>query len=189
MPVAFDAAGSVLAPRDDLRDELLGVVAHAQQLAAELAVLSVQPMPGKERRGMPAEPEFTREERGVERTELHHFSRFSPQLVDASMQLRMLAGLVNGADPTRGAQGGGWLLSDRPWIEELPANVLSQVLLEAKAKGHPGKWVQCYSKRDDLLLLAIHGILVQARHREREPICGLLSARPHLSSGDRKSVV
>ena len=57
-----------------------------EQESAEVEMVSKLPVPGKGREGMPATPQLTEEERGVERTELHHFSRFGPQHVDASMQ-------------------------------------------------------------------------------------------------------
>ena len=51
--------------------------------AVERTVLGSLPYPGKERKGMPAEDAaLTEEERGAERTELHHFSKFAPPQVN-----------------------------------------------------------------------------------------------------------
>ena len=53
--------------------------------AIERKILGLLPYPGKGRRGMPSEDAaLSAEERGAERTELHHFSQFAPPQVSQS---------------------------------------------------------------------------------------------------------
>ena len=138
--------------------------ARAAQAAAEAALYAGLPLPGKARREMPAAPSLTTEERGVERTELHHYSKFSPPLIDASMQLRTAAAAVNAADAHRGtADGTGWLLSDRLWSEELTPEVLAQVLTAARASSLRPLELAAYHARDELLLLALHKPVPESR--------------------------
>ena len=95
---------------------------------AEAGLFAALPMPGKGRQGMPYEPTLSKEERGVERTELHHYSKFAPPVLDASMQLRTISHAINAADPARGAKDEtGWQLCDRLWTEELSAALMAQV--------------------------------------------------------------
>lgn len=135
----------------------------AKALEREKALLSGLPVPGKGRNGIPAEPALSADERGVERTELHHFSKFSPAQVDGSMQLRALAALVNGADAHRAGQpqpppskAAGWLLADRPWSDELDASELCQRLVALRAAAAHPEMLTAYHARDDALLLAFH---------------------------------
>ena len=130
--------------------------------AAERALLAGLPLPGKARLGMPAEPTLTADERGVERTELHQYSRFAPPSIDASVQLRALAAAVNAADAHRGgvalpSGGKGWVLEDRLWTEELSPDQLAQALVDARATSVAGAVeLTSYHARDDVLLLARH---------------------------------
>ena len=66
------------------------------------------PEPAKGIKGMPADENdyrLSEEERGTERTELHHFSQFPPPQVDTAMQLRALASMCNANDPHRSSSG------------------------------------------------------------------------------------
>jgi hypothetical protein len=142
----------------------------ATALERETAVLSGLPVPGKGRNGMPANPALSADERGVERTELHHFSKFSPAQVDGSMQLRALGALINGADAYRGRQpqpppskAGGWLLADRPWADELDTSELCQRLLALRASAAHPRMLSAYHARDDALLLAFHQPVPESR--------------------------
>ena len=127
------------------------------QYDAERRILSLLPVVGKGRAGMPPTAEaLSDEERGSERTELHHFSQFPRAQVDAAMQLRALAALCNASDPFRGSLGSGWMLADRRWLEELPAEVLSQRMLDASATSAPPLSLSTYHARDDVMLIAQH---------------------------------
>ncbi|KAL1495489.1 hypothetical protein AB1Y20_016854 [Prymnesium parvum] len=128
----------------------------ALQATTERNMHDALPVPAKHRRGMPAEASLTAEERGIERTELHHFSRFSSTQIDASMCLRGLARLINGADPHRGSRGHGWLLASRPWAEELSRTQLAQRMLELRATSRRSTRLHAYHARDDVLLYALH---------------------------------
>lgn len=150
--------GDMVAARE-LRPPPLGTTLEgdsAAQAAAERSLFQGLPRPGKARRSMPSEPSLSSEERGTERTELHHFSRFNPSQIDGSMCLRGLAKLVNGSDPHRGSRGTGWLLADRPWIEELSASAFAQVLTEMRATSHRPARLNSYHARDDVLLYVQH---------------------------------
>ena len=106
---------------------------------------------------MPAEPHMTTEERGVERTELHQYSKFSPPVLDASMQLRTLASAINASDPHRGSKDEtGWQLCDRLWTEELNAAQMAQLITEARGSSLRPLELASYHARDDLLVLAWH---------------------------------
>jgi len=139
-------------------------------LEREHAILRKVPMPGKRREGMPAEPALSSDERGIERTELHHFSKFLPQQVDQSMQLRALGALVNGADPHRGNQAqplpskaSGWLLADRPWADELDELELTQRMLSLRSLSAGPQLLTAYHARDDALLVAFHTPVPESR--------------------------
>lgn len=88
------ADASALVPTHDLVAERLyrpppfGLAPTAalgdKAAATERAVLGMLPYPGRERKGMPSEDAaLSAEERGAERTELHHFSQFAPPQVFA----------------------------------------------------------------------------------------------------------
>ena len=148
--------------------------ARSSQAVAEAALYAGLPLPGKARREMPAVPSLTTEERGVERTELHHYSKFSPPLIDASMQLRTAAAAINAADAHRGTNDGtGWLLSDRLWSEELTPEVLAQVLTTARASSLRPLELPAYHGRDDLLMLALHKPVPEARESVDTWRCGV----------------
>ena len=105
----------------------------------------------------PSPPVLTEEERGAERTELHHFSKFAPPQVDASMQLRALAAVINTNDVHRGtSNGSGWMLADRPWLEEHTKERMAQLMLDAAATSAPAKTLTTYHARDDVMLVALH---------------------------------
>jgi len=134
-----------------------------QALSRAVAVLEKLPIPGKRREMMPDVPALSVEERGIERTELHHFSRFSAQLVDQSMQLRALGALVDGADPHRCSQAqpppseaAGWLLADRPWEDELEKLELTQRITSLLSSSAKPEVLTTYHARDDALLVAMH---------------------------------
>ena len=129
----------------------------AAQHSAERSLLDGLPLIGKNRHKMPSESMcLTEEERGAERTELHHFSRFAPQQVDAAMQLRALAQRINANDPYRGSSPPGWTLADRPWLEEHTKEMMQQLMLEAAATSAPPMSISTYHARDDVMLLALH---------------------------------
>ena len=126
-------------------------------LAAERAVYATMSLPGANRRNMPSSPDLTDDERGIERTELHHFSRFAPSQIDGAMQLRAFAALVNGADPNRGRQGStGWLFADRSWSADIAPEVFAQTLVGAYARSPRPMRLLAYHPRDDALLFALH---------------------------------
>ena len=132
-----------------------GVAANGQpasQHASECAMLSLLTNHG----AGPEPAVLTEEERGSERTELHHFSRFAPPQVDASMQLRALAATINASDMHRGSSGSGWMCADRPWLEEHTKERMAQLMLDAKASSAPPKLLSTYHARDDVMLLAMH---------------------------------
>jgi len=104
------------------------------QRQAEADLFAALPMPAKGRQSMPYEAALSKEERGVERTELHHYSKFAPPVLDASMQLRTISQAINAADASRGAKDEtGWQLCDRLWTEELSAALMAQVVTAARA--------------------------------------------------------
>jgi len=127
------------------------------QRQAEVALFASLPLPAKGRQGMPPEAALSKEERGVERTELHHYSKFAPPVLDASMQLRTMAQAINAADPSRGAKDEtGWQLCDRLWTEEHSATLMAQVITAARASSLRPLELSTYHARDDVLMLAFH---------------------------------